>query len=67
MPKRKAHMSKYHNANLFKKVVDGLKKGEAVMPETRKFTTAGKRKKKKSYFNSKKPNGTSSSSHSSIY
>lgn len=43
-------MSKYHNANLFKKVVDGLKKGEAVMPETRKFTTAGKRKKKKIIF-----------------
>ena len=39
-------MSKYHNANLFKKVVDGLKKREAVMPETN-FTTAGKLKKKK--------------------
>ena len=38
-------MSKYHNANLFKKVVDGLKKGEALMPETKKFTTSGKHKK----------------------
>lgn len=47
-------MSKYHNANLFKKVVDGLKKGEAVMPETRKFTTAGKRKKKKNHISTQR-------------